>query len=174
MSQTLPSPSRHIHRNAVDSEGSPFLVAAIVWRGEKAMSIRCWSTDGKAKKVHQYFPKDAISKFGNITHFLKDQGYEVVDNENIEIPSIRWKELVNLRTVKILKEATKKVEDGWVTSVTYLQPWFGWEFTITTKPMISKQLSMDAIFPVFDIEFASCARLLKDVEAIKSAKLLEW
>ncbi len=174
MSQTLHAPSRHIHRNAVDSEGNPFLVAVIVWRGEKAMSIRCWSKDGKAKKVHQYFPKNNISEFGNIKNFLEDQGYVVTDTEDVEIPSIKWKELVNLRTVKTLNESTKKVEGGWVTSVTYIQPWFGWEFTITTKPMLSKQLSMDAVFPVFDKEFASCARLLKDVEAVKAAKLLEW
>jgi len=166
-------PSRHIHRNAVDQDGNPFLIDCVVWNKDKRMSIRCVSVDGKAKKVHQYFPVAAISSFGPIASFLEKQGY-IAEAEDVKIPSTKWKELANVHTMKTSKETTTKTEDGWVTSITYVQTWFNWEYTITTEPMLSKQLSIDAVWPIYDTVFTSCTRLLTDQVAVKAAKLLTW
>ena len=163
--------SRHVHRNATDKDGKAFFVVMVVWIHEKAMSIRCWSVDGKAENPHRYFPKRPIEDYGRVQGFLAEHGL-TVEAKDIEIPSTKWKELCNLRSVKVVRETTLKEKDGYVNTTTYLQPWFGWEYTVVTDPCITRQGAKDAGFKRRDLVFPSCTALLKDQQATKAAKLI--
>ena len=163
--------SRHVHRNATDKDGKAFFVVMVVWIHEKAMSIRCWSVDGKAENPHRYFPKRPIEDYGRVQGFLAEHGL-TVEAKDIEIPSTKWQELSNLRSVKVVRETTLKEKDGYVNTTTYLQPWFGWEHTVVTVPCLSKQIAVEEGYKERDSVFTSCSMLLKDHKASVAAKLI--
>jgi len=173
MQHSQPDTFRHVHRVAQDEDGNSFLVVIVTNRKAGECSIRVWSIDGQTEPLHRYFPMREQTEYFPLRTFLAENGLTVA-SEDEEIPSTKWKELSNLRRMSVVKETTKHTETGWVSSITYRQPWFGWEFTVVTPVRDSKQIAIDSAPKVFDKYFKSCSRLLIDVEAVKASKGLEW
>jgi len=168
------NPSRHVHRNAVDTDGNEYLVVCIVWNAEMCMSIRIWSVEGTAETNHWYFPKKAMSDYGSLGEFIKTNTGLTVADEDLEIRSKDWKRLGQLRELEEISSKTSKVDGGYVTRTVYKQPWFGWEISVVTGTCLSKQLVQDAAYQKFDKMFPAVHCALTDKEAEKAAKRLKW
>jgi len=168
------TPSRHVHRSAVDADGNKYLVVCIVWNTEKNMSIRIWSVEGTADTNHWYFSKRAISDYGNLGEFIETNTGLTVATEDLKVHSKDWKRLFHLRALEEVSSKTTKVDDGYVMQTIYKQPWFGWEVTVVTGTCLSKQLAQDAAYQKFDKMFPSVHRSQTDATAQKAAKSLKW
>ena len=184
-SQTYHS-SRHVMREAVDADGNPFLVDAIVNNKEGTIALRIISLDGNVDvdKLHTYIgyrPLDSVS----VKKECDELGFTVEGNnlmiESFDTNNLRYIRLLRrLETPKTTKTSDGKFVTTWLCEKcglslggkTLIQ---GYPITIESIPCLTKELSIKACESRFDNEFAKCAVLYEtDKEVKKAVASVKW